>query len=301
MGCRRNSHCKLKYWLMFVLCVSFIQTSYGESKLDVRLNRRGCGVSEPTGRVYNGKSIRKPQIPWIVQIVNLMGGGNGYLCAGSIISHNVILTAAHCVDTKPPPQEVVIYYNTTKPSRGPVAHVVRFMMHPDYDKYNAAKNDIALLKVRGKIRFDRFVRPICLPRRRFRTDGKQLMSGGWGVINNRLPPKFAKTLLYNTFEGISQDKCDQILSHAIGDMGGLDSKLALCAKTNSSTLCEGDSGAPVTMVRQNGKSVQVGVNSLGISCDERGTHVFSVRVYKFMQWITKTLRQPKRWRTLPAP
>ncbi|XP_075531436.1 inactive CLIP domain-containing serine protease A8-like isoform X2 [Dermacentor variabilis] len=200
----------------------------------------------------------------------------------------------------PPPQQLEIYYNTTKPSSGPVTHVVRFMMHPDYDKYNATKNDIALLKVRDKIRFDRFVRPICLARRRFRTDGKQLMSGGWGRINNRIPPEFSKTLLYITFEGISQDKCDRILSHAIGDLGGLDSKLALCAKTNSSTLCPGDSGAPVTMVRKNGKSVQVGVNSLGISCDQRGTHVFSVRVDKFMPWITKTLRQPKSWRTLPA-
>ncbi|XP_075531434.1 putative serine protease 46 [Dermacentor variabilis] len=197
MGCRRNSHCKLKYSLMFVLCVSLIQTSYGESKLDVRLNRRGCGVSEPMGRVYNGKSIRKPQIPWIVQIVNIMGGGEGYLCAGSIISHNVILTAAHCVDNKPPPRDVVVYYNSTKRDNGPVAHVVRFMKHPNFHRYNGAKYDIALLKVRDKITFDRFVRPICLPGRRFGIEGKQLLSGGWGVTSDR---RFRRTGYNGTTE-----------------------------------------------------------------------------------------------------
>ncbi|XP_049511285.1 trypsin-4-like [Dermacentor silvarum] len=137
------------------------------------------------GRVYNGNRIRKPQIPWIVEIRIMVDSRHGYLCAGSIISHNVILTAAHCIDSKPPPKKVEIYYNTTKPSKGPVTHVVRFMKHPNYDQYNAQKYDVALLKVEDKIRFDRFVRPICLPKRHFRIDGKKLMSGGWGIISNR--------------------------------------------------------------------------------------------------------------------
>ncbi|KAL1467851.1 hypothetical protein MTO96_041869, partial [Rhipicephalus appendiculatus] len=57
-----------------------------------------CGRSAPVGRVYNGKPISRESIPWIVHVLaSKRVGGSGNGCAGSIITSNVVLTAAHCV------------------------------------------------------------------------------------------------------------------------------------------------------------------------------------------------------------
>lgn len=270
-------------------------------QLDAHINRRGCGLSEPTGRVYNGYTIQKPQIPWIVQILADTGTGYGQLCAGSVISHNVILTAAHCVESEPPVQRILIYYNTTKPNDGPVTYAERLVKHPGYDRLYAVKYDIALLKVTDRIRFDRFVRPICLQKRPIPLNGRKLMSGGWGNTNDREPPDHAKTLFYITFQAISRLACHVALSAVVGNgTGGFDAKYQLCAITFSGTLCKGDSGAPVTMWRRNGQSVQVGVNSLVTKCNERGKFLASVRVAEFMPWIKRSLRNPESWETLPT-
>lgn len=298
---RSQSDCK--YSLVFILCLSLLQTSHGEDELDAHINSRGCGVSEPTGRVYNGDTIEKPQIPWIVQIVGVLGGGKANLCGGSIISHNVILTAAHCVETEPPAQQFLIFYNTTRPNQGPVTIVERFTKHHRFNKQYAAKYDVALLKVGDRISFDRFVRPICLPKRRIPLNGRWLMAGGWGAKNDRKPPEFPETLLYTTFRAMSREKCHSLLSRVESNdgSGGFDAKFNLCSSTITGNLCGGDSGAPVTMRQSYGRSVQVGVHSLGTSCSEHGKYTIAVRVAEFLPWIKKSLRNPESWETAPSP
>lgn len=43
-----------------------------------------------------GVEAEKGEFPWIVNIKIFVGGGY-QLCGGSLIAHNLVLTAAHCV------------------------------------------------------------------------------------------------------------------------------------------------------------------------------------------------------------
>ena len=53
----------------------------------------------PTFRILNGTCAQYGELPWVAQIqVRAPGGGYGYEqhCGGTIISDDLILTAAHC-------------------------------------------------------------------------------------------------------------------------------------------------------------------------------------------------------------
>ncbi|KAK8783498.1 hypothetical protein V5799_010137 [Amblyomma americanum] len=100
-------------------------------------------------RIHNGNPIRnRQQLPWIVEL-KVIFGTFGIECAGSIISSNVILTAAHCL-IKPkgrniPVREVKVYYNSTINWMGPLLYAESMIPYPKYDEFH--NYDVALLKV----------------------------------------------------------------------------------------------------------------------------------------------------------
>nr|XP_037273442.1 trypsin, alkaline A-like [Rhipicephalus microplus] len=267
-------------------------------RMDTHINRKDCGVSEHTGRVFNGKIIERPQIPWIVQIVSpIQGTKHDAACGGSIITRNVVLTAAHCL-TGSPINEVQIYYNSTKTRSGPINYGESLYVHPSFNKKTAIKYDIALVKVREYFKFDRFVRPVCLAKHNIYLGHTPLLSGGWGIIDDRNPPTFAENLLYTMVRAMSASKCKKILKRFRGaGVGGVDDKLMTCLEGYNGTLCGSDSGGPITL-RRKGHSMQVGVLSLGSTCNNHTKLLIVIRVAKFVRWIKVALHHPQRWRVL---
>jgi hypothetical protein len=84
-------------------------------------------------------------------------------CGGSIISKNVILTAAHCVWGATDILIKMGHSNTT--SEKIVLKMVETMLiHPEYDHETEKRkiHDIALLRIEGEINFDKTVQPIAL-------------------------------------------------------------------------------------------------------------------------------------------
>ena len=82
-------------------------------------------------------------------------------CGGSIISEDVILTAAHCVGNAKNVAEIVVQMGHSNAEEGAFFKVKSVLIHPDYNPFNTSQlNDIALLRVNESLVFNNSVQPI---------------------------------------------------------------------------------------------------------------------------------------------
>ncbi|CAN8031859.1 unnamed protein product, partial [Ixodes persulcatus] len=77
---------------IMTICVLICRVAYGAGWLD-----RNCGRKEVKSRtrIVGGRPAEPREFPWIVSIQRPQ---NIHSCGGSIISVDVILTAAHCLE-----------------------------------------------------------------------------------------------------------------------------------------------------------------------------------------------------------
>ena len=144
--------------------------------------------------IVGGEPVTNPhEYPWIVHIVS----GMGQRCGGSIISKNIIMTAAHCVDKPKSPSsyiEVSMGHSDRSSKNIKKFGVESVLVHPDWKKgisvHSQNGNDIALLKLSRDITFDDAIQPIALPNENITDDiiqdtqGTKLMIAGWGLAMN---------------------------------------------------------------------------------------------------------------------
>lgn len=124
-------------------------------------------------------------------------------CAGSLISRQYVLTAAHCI-----PQRIGIFelshvrlgdwdtstnpdtesYNNEDFQNDPFIDVAidEIIVHENYNA-TSIRNDIALLRLSEPVALTRFIRPICLPLddgiRNLDLTGRSLDVAGWGFYS----------------------------------------------------------------------------------------------------------------------
>ena len=148
--------------------------------------------------IIGGEYVTNPRdYPWMVQVISYDKNSNA--CGGSIISENIILTAAHCVKhgssldmdvargLKKPAIAVKIGHSSLKHSI--IVNVKSKLIHPYYfDTYpNSTLYDIALLELYEDLKFNEEIQPIALPDEAFEETNYlnksrfKFMVAGWGV------------------------------------------------------------------------------------------------------------------------
>lgn len=156
---------------------------------DLLLKQIGRNTSETVGesRIVGGKSSQPAAWPWIVSIYK-----NGrFFCGGVIINELWILTAAHCTDRYWQNYYEIQAGILRRFSFSPMEQrhfAVEVIPHQNYDASNL-KNDIALMRLNSPVRYNKYVRPICLPSET--TAGRDFLQGpppnticsivGWGA------------------------------------------------------------------------------------------------------------------------
>uniref|UniRef100_A0A1B6DXW5 Peptidase S1 domain-containing protein n=1 Tax=Clastoptera arizonana TaxID=38151 RepID=A0A1B6DXW5_9HEMI len=247
----------------------------GEPLLDLkRVTRQYLGI-------VGGVETPPGAWPWIVALYQ-----NGYFhCGGVILNEDWVLTAAHCVDRYWEKYYEIQAGMLRRFSFSPqeqTRSVSHILLHSMYNK-TKMQNDLALLKLSDKLKFNRWVRPICLPAAEppwGPLPGTICTAVGWGATVEHGP---------------DPDHMHQVevpilpyCKHAADEEGA-----ELCAGLlqGGRDTCQGDSGGPLLCkaLYDSNKWYVAGVVSHGEGCarpDEPGVYT---RVALFSEWIKKSV------------
>lgn len=151
----------------------------------VRSSAPSCGKSMVAStKIVNGTNTVPGELPWMVV---MFGKSGKQTCGGSLISENMVLTAAHCIATYGPNDVSKIRlfigdYNirSTNDGHHEVRGVKRLIKHRFFNLQTFV-NDIALLRLDRAVTFTPRIQPICFPPP-YRNDlvDKKLIVAGWG-------------------------------------------------------------------------------------------------------------------------
>lgn len=222
------------------------------------------------------------------------------ICTGSLITHDIVLTAAHCVDSLGLQYVAALF--TTNAFQQVADENVRFAVNFVYhDKYNNAEqgvwNDIAVLKLDSPAPadYELAVLPTAETIKNL-TVGSALTFSGYGITTPVLR-EFKRD--ENGQVIIGEDGYPEIVEFPTEGSGILrlvgnivvtditaDHKEISFDQSNLKGACHGDSGGPALLQLQDGSYIQVGVTSRGTNflgnCNEGAIYT---GVYGQLEWI----------------
>lgn len=175
----------------------------------------------------------------------------------------------------------------------------KLFVHQDYGDREYV-NDIALIKLNGKVELSPFVRTLCLPDKDegdLAIPTKYGFATGWGVTQALKPDehpepdnKYSTRLQYSSFTIQSDELC------ANRSVIGVNSTVAFCAGDGKggNDTCKGDSGGAFVREGKRGEDyrwVATGLVSWGNGCAQKNQYGYYTRVYPFTDWIKDTLKE----------
>ncbi|CAO1440624.1 unnamed protein product, partial [Diamesa serratosioi] len=274
-----------KCCLIWVLIV--VKNGYCQS-----VNNCGVGGSG-SGLVVGGNAIDRGQWPWLGAIYSTAVIDKGFICGSTLISGNLIVTAAHCIQNKlqkvpRAPNEIVIYlgkYNLDDSvERGSIpVYPSDIRIHPDWnyltDRYDA---DIAVIVIENPVQLSQFIFPACLWYENEEPTVKEGTIVGWGKTDLGL----------NIYESIPrQVKLKLVINNdcILGDpkFATISSNRTFCAGGDGGGPCTGDSGGGL-FVKVERKWYLRGIVSASFIennlCDVNSYAIFTNAVL-FKEWI----------------
>jgi len=263
----------------------------------------------PETRIIGGSEATKDRYSYTVSIQNVDGG---HFCGGSLISKDVVLTAAHCyyqyISGKMADIVVVIGKHdlsdptstTTSTSFVGVRNTVTseaiplrdVKIHPSYTS-SPDTHDFAILFLKRPT-IVKNIPTIALNSNAAKpSGGSAVQVMGWGDVDEDPNIRqFSNTLQIATLKALENNDCDQT-SGWVGEMRvsyvGYIDKSMLCAQHRSRDACQGDSGGPLIIRGDTAKDdILVGLVSWGVGCANKFPGVYA-RVSSAHGWIRKNV------------
>ncbi|XP_049794444.1 collagenase-like [Schistocerca nitens] len=155
--------------------------------------------------------------------------------------------------------------------------------HPQYNTTGDYNNDVAVIFLPEEAPLSEYIKLVALPSFSEINEtfvGQNALVSGWGLTGDN--STCSEILMWTELEVISYKAC---LGYYYP---GVILKSTLCAKSEDSDVCRGDSGGALVLKTASGYK-QIGVSSFGspAGCNTPTPSAFA-RVTSFLDWITKT-------------
>lgn len=258
---------------------------------------------ERASKIVGGQPADPGEWPWQALVRS-----GPYMCGGSLIHQEWVVTAAHCVTDSegnvyaPAEVRVVLGEHRRNVSEGAeqTIQITQVIVHPSYDSgiYN---NDIALLKLTTPAILTSAVNvimPVASP-----ADDAIVATGvpavvtGWGATSEG--GSTSTELREATVPIVTNTQCDSAYGLITDNMlcagyaeGGVDS-------------CQGDSGGPLVVPDEEQSWKLAGVVSFGYGCARARFYGVYTRVSNYVAWMEEeigdSLTTPPATPTAPTP
>ncbi|WP_205697288.1 serine protease [Conexibacter sp. SYSU D00693] len=206
----------------------------------------------------------------VPHMVGLLQDGR-FICGGSLVAPDRVMTAAHCVTTgeggaptAPGRLSFVVGRRQLEGPGGEVVPASDVLVHEGYDD-EAQRNDVALVRLARPVRTGA---PIALAdpvtQRALWAPGRRATVTGWGAN--------ASLILFTSGATNDLQEVDVPIRSdrecASNSAFGYDAATMVCAgeAMGGKDSCQGDSGGPLTVTGADGRRVQVGIVSFGFGC-----------------------------------
>ncbi|KAL1506585.1 hypothetical protein ABEB36_005916 [Hypothenemus hampei] len=201
---------------------------------------------------------------------------NSGFCGGSLISRQVVLTAAHCVDSSNAQAQVILGAHSVLASEATQQVLVssRITVHSRWSRL-LLQNDVAVITI-NTVSLNNAIQLISLaPANAPSYAGSSAVLTGWGRTSDE-SNSIASQLKRVSLQIITNDVCRN-------SFGIIIQANHICTSGQGTVgACNGDSGGPLVV-----NGVQVGVVSFGNRlCESQNPSAFA-RVSSFRSWITE--------------
>ncbi|XP_063911572.1 venom protease-like isoform X2 [Zophobas morio] len=239
-------------------------------------------------RIVGGKPAGRTEFPHMAIFGYEKRGSENiqWLCGGSLISEQYILTAALCLSSRlvgEPKLVLLGVTNLNDTNHRREIKIINNVVHPEYRNITYY-HDIALVKLEKPVEINSYVRPACL-NTNFDFSVSQAIATGWGFTQPS--GKRSEDLQKVTLDITDHQLCNNTYNKVLCQ--GIINDVHICTGSDNEKkgTCRGDVGGPLQIHHKNDPTLcmydVVGVISSGIICSQ-GPSV-NTRVSHYIKWI----------------
>jgi len=262
-----------------------------------------CGKRNPKGLYLEVKGYKESEslfgeFPYMAIILEKTPYGEPqYVCGGSLIKQDVILTGGHCVNEKDTKNLIVRLGDwNTKVTTEIFPYEEFEVAHIEvHEKLNARTlfNDVALIFLKEKVRLQPHIDTICLPPPDAYADINLAHCVATGFGRDQFHGGTYQNIMKQVdLSTVDNKECQKRLrTTKLGRYFRLHSSF-LCAGGEAGVdTCKGDGGSPLVCPLKSDPDtyVQVGIVAWGIGCGEAGIPGVYASVPKLLGWINEHL------------